>query len=257
MSSSSPGIQLIRSYKVWLHLKYFFEKVTIDGPSQLLAEELQALEALDCLRELHVVLDRCSSTGVLLDFREGFDSILLKHGSSLQSLTLGRIANVDINRIVRFCRQLTSLTLERNYSYCTETAPGGPVGLLAKFHVAIRDLEANDEELDLSWDVPPSCLALLLGSPSLRHLKLTACQTIDDRILASCLASCALEDLELESCASISMNSIWRIVHQSKYLSTLKIYRCVLVTDENVTDLCRLANEQHWDLEFDYYRDES
>lgn len=97
-----------------LHLR---TQVIIDGPSLLLAEELQALEHLHCLRELRVVLGSHTRSELLLDFREGFDSILTKHGSTLQHLSIGRIRHVDLERIAQSCHQLTSLSLELNHSY--------------------------------------------------------------------------------------------------------------------------------------------
>lgn len=219
-----------------------------------MAEELQALEHLHSLRELTVVLGRYSSPELQLDFREGFNTILVKHGPALRHLTLGRIRNVDLERVARYCRQLSSLSLELNHSYHSEELMTSTIRSLAKLHLTIRDCEIDDEN-EQSRDVPTSCLAALISSPSMRQIKITACQTIDDQVLFESVVGQYLESLELESCINISMPSIWYVINCSKHLSNLKIYRCRLVNDRDIAELYSTIEEQHWDLDLDYYCD--
>lgn len=233
-----------------LHLR---TQVIIDGPSLLLAEELQALEHLHCLRELRVVLGSHTRSELLLDFRVGFDSILTKHGSTLQHLSIGRIRRVDLERIAHSCHQLTSLSLELNHSYReTTTNTRTTIQSLSKLNVSVRDRKSNE---DSHHDVPASCLAALTASPGIRHIKITASQNMSDAILSESLVGHDLESLELESCSNISMRSLWSVIHHSKRLSNLKVYRCQLVVDSEIAELHRMIEEQRWDLDVDYYPD--
>lgn len=214
------------------------------------------MEHLHNLRELHVVLGSYCSPQLQLDFRQGFDAILLKHGSSLRHLSLGRIRNVDLERITRYCRQLSSLSLELNHSYCSEAEMTNTIRSLAKLHVTIRDRESYDEN-ESCYDVPATCLAALISSPRIRQIKITACQTINDQILLENVSGLHLESLELESCSNISMQSLWSVIGRSKHLSSLKIYRCRLVNDRDIAELDSTIDDQHWDLDLDYYCDDS
>ncbi|XP_046633637.1 uncharacterized protein LOC124313017 isoform X2 [Daphnia pulicaria] len=228
-------------------------QVIIDGPSLLLAEELQALEHLHCLRELRVVLGSHTRSELLLDFRVGFDSILTKHGSTLQHLSIGRIRRVDLERIAHSCHQLTSLSLELNHSYReTTTNTRTTIQSLSKLNVSVRDRKSNE---DSHHDVPASCLAALTASPGIRHIKITASQNMSDAILSESLVGHDLDSLELESCSNISMRSLWSVIHHSKRLSNLKVYRCQLVIDSEIAELHRMIEEQRWDLDVDYYPD--
>ncbi|XP_046460689.1 uncharacterized protein LOC124207333 isoform X1 [Daphnia pulex] len=228
-------------------------QVIIDGPSLLLAEELQALEHLHCLRELRVVLGSHTRSELLLEFREGFDSILTKHGSTLQHLSIGRIRHVDLERIAHSCHQLTSLSLELNHSYReTTTDTRTTIQSLSKLNVSVRDRKSNE---DSHHDVPASCLAALTASPGIRHIKITASQNMSDAILSESLVGHDLDSLELESCSNISMRSLWSVIHHSKRLSNLKVYRCQLVVDSEIAELHRMIEEQRWDLDVDYYPD--
>lgn len=220
-------------------------------------EDLQALEHLNSLVELHVVLGHYSNNPELqLDFRKGFDVILDRHGSSLRNLTLGRIRNVDIERIARCCRQLSSLSLELNYSYQPEELGIEAVRSLGKLHLSVRDREFEEEE-ESNRDVPVPYLAALISSPNIRHIKITASQTIDDQTLRVNLVGQYLESLELESCSNISMQSLWYVVGRSKRLTNLKLYRCRQVTDQDINELDNAIDEHHWDLDLDYYCDNS
>ena len=221
-----------------------------------MAEELQALEHLHSLRELNVILGSYGSPELQLDFREGFSAILIKHGPSLRHLTLGRIRNVDLEMIARYCRQLSSLSLELNHSYHSEELMTNTIRSLAKFHLSIRDSDLEDEN-DQNRDVPAFCLTALISSPSMRQIKITACQTINDQVLFESVVSHHLESLELESCSNISMPSIFYVINCSKHLTNLKIYRCELVHDRDIAELYSTIDEQHWDLDLDYYNDNS
>ena len=203
-----------------------------------MAEELQALEHLHSLRELNVILGSYGSPELQLDFREGFSAILIKHGPSLRHLSLGRIRNVDLEMIARYCRQLSSLSLELNHSYRSEELMTNTIRSLAKFHLSIRDSDLEDEN-DQNRDVPAFCLTALISSPSMS------------------VVSHHLESLELESCSNISMPSIFYVINCSKHLTNLKIYRCELVNDRDIAELYSTIDEQHWDLDLDYYNDNS
>lgn len=228
-------------------------QVTIDSPSLLMAEELQTLVHLHCLRELRVVLSSYTKTEILLDFREGFDLILKKHGSTLQHFSIGRIRNVDLGRIANYCQNLTSLSLELNHSYKYGEA-SNTIQSLFKLNVSVRDRESNDED-DSNHDIPGPCLAALIASPNMRQIKITACKNLDDQILSECVVGQDLQTLELESCSKISMKCLWSVIDRSKCLSNLKVYRCQLVNGREITKLYRMIEEQHWDLDVDYYSD--
>lgn len=230
-------------------------QVIIDGPSLLLAKELQSLEHLVCLRELHVLLASNNSSEFQLNFREGFDLILLKHGPTLEHLSLGRIHNVNLQQIARYCRQLTSLSLESNHSYDHTESSTETIQCLSKFHVIIRDRERVDVD-DSVRDVPGSCLSALISSKNMKQIKIRACQTLDDDILVNALVGPNLETLELESCSNISMKSLWLVAERSERLSNLKVYRCQLVNYREIAELYAVINEQHCDLDVDYYSDD-
>lgn len=78
---------------------------------------------------------------------------------------------------------------------------------------------------------------------------------MSDAILSENLVGHDLESLELESCSNISMRSLWSVIHHSKRLSNLKVYRCQLVVDSEIAELHRMIEEQRWDLDVDYYPD--
>lgn len=218
-----------------------------------MAEELQVLGQLNCLRELRVVLSNYTKPELLLDFREGFDLILTKHGSTLQHLSIGRIRNVDLERIANYCHDLTSLSLELNHSYKYGEA-STTIQSLSKLNVSVRDRESNDED-DSNHDIPGPFLAALMSSPIMRQIKITACKSLDDQILSESVAGHDLQSLELESCSSISMKSLWFVIDHSKSLSNLKVYRCQLVNGREIAKLHRMIEEQYWDLDVDYYSD--
>ncbi|XP_057372244.1 F-box/LRR-repeat protein 20-like isoform X2 [Daphnia carinata] len=209
-------------------------QVIIDGPSHLLAKELQSLEHLVCLR---------------------FDLILLKHGPTLEHLSLGRIHNVNLQRIAHYCRQLASLSLESNHSYDHTETSTRTIQYLSKFHVIIRDRERVDVD-DSVRDVPGLCLSALISSTNMKQIKIRACQTLDDDIFIEKLVGHNLETLELESCSYISMKSLWSVVERSERLSNLKVYRCQLVNYHEIATLHAVINEQHGDLAVDYYSDD-
>lgn len=229
--------------------------MTIDGPSLLLAKDLQSLEHLLCLRELHVLLASNRSSVLQLDFLEGFDLILLKHGRTLQHLSLGRIRNVNLHRIARDCRQLSSLSLELNHSYEQTEVPMDTIQCLSKFHVIVRDRESTRAN-DSIRDIPASCLSGLLSSASMKQIKIRACQTLDDTILVEKVGGRDLETLELETCRNITMSSLWLVIERSKRLSNLKVYGCQLVNHREIDELYTTISEQNWDLYVDYYSDD-
>jgi hypothetical protein len=226
--------------------------VIIDSPSLLLAEELQVLEHLHCLRELRVVLGSYTRSELLLDFREGFDLILTKHGSTLQHLSIGRIRNVDLERIALYCHELTSLSLELNHSYREASTTMATIQPLSKLNVSVRDRKSSE---DSDHDIPASCLAALISSPSMRQIKITASQNMSDQIVSESIVGHDLDSLQLESCSNISMKSLWFVINHSKRLSNLKVYRCQLVVDREIAELYRMIEEQRWDLDVDYYPD--
>lgn len=203
---------------------------------------------------MNVVLGSYCSPELRLDFREGFDAILLKHGPSLRHLSLGRIRNIDLERIARYCRQLTSLSLEFNHSYCSETEMTNNIRSLAKLYVTIRDRESYDEN-ESSRDVPETCLTAFMSSPNIRQIKITACQSINDQVLLESLVGNNLESLELESCSNVSMQSLWSVISRSQRLTNLKVYRCRLVNSRDITELYSAIDDQQWDLDVDYYCD--
>ena len=235
--------------------------MTIDGPAQLLATDLQALEHLHCLRELHVVLGRYTNPEFHPEFRPAFDSVLAKHGSNLRHLALGRVHNVDLHRIATHCRHLSSLLLELNHSYRIADDPHPPIRpealfpALVKLSVLVRDREPNDVDQFIR-DIPDNCLVELISSKEMRHLKITACQSIDDRILYNIGGGGDWEKLELESCANISMDGLWFVIGRSTSLSILKIYRCRLIKQCDIVQLEQTIGQQQWDLSVDYYSDD-
>jgi len=220
-------------------------KVIIDCPSHLSAKDLRSLELLNSLSELNVVSDH-------LDFKEAFDGLLVRHGATLKHLTLGRIRNVDLGRIQRFCRRLSSLELRHNENYCGEPA-FLKIDSLEKFILAVRDRKPGS---DSDRDVPASTLATLLSAGALKGVKITASLNVNDDNLSS-LGGGPLESLELESCPSFSMKGLLDVIHRSKELTALKVYRCVSISDDNLQDLSRMIDRVQWDLDLDYYHDYS
>lgn len=223
-------------------------QVTIDCASHLPAEDLRALDHLHLLRELHVVLERNANAGLYLDFRDAFDGLLVKHGATLLQLSLGRIRDVDLHFISQTCPQLCSLTLERNRSYSSKCIPLSMK--LVHFHLTVRDRESNDEA---GRNIPAVDLSAILSSSSLKHVKIAACQTIDDATLS--VISPRLESLELESCPNVSMSSLWKVIEQP-CLTSLKIYRCRQITRRDIAELYQKMEQLNWDLVLDYYSDD-
>jgi hypothetical protein len=220
-------------------------QVIIDCPSHLSSKDLRSLEHLNSLSELSVVSDH-------LDFEEAFDSLLVRHGATLEHLKLGRIRDVDLGRIGRLCRQLRSLELERNQNYRGEQVIPR-IDTLEKFSLAVRDRKPGN---DSDRDIPTSTLATLLSARALKRVKITASLNVNKDTLLS-LCGGLLESLELESCPSLSMESLWNVIIQSKELAILKVYRCLLISEGNLEELNGMIGQMQWDLDLDYYHDYS
>ena len=226
----------------------------MDDPCQLQSDDLRQLEHLRSLNELHILLSR---SGRCLHFdNDGMERLLLRHGRTLQHLTLGRFEQVDVEHIGCHCRHLSSLVLEGNRSYRWTEERQLPVPQsLTKVHITVRDQDPHDGDVQ-PIDVPPWCLVALMSSPRLQQLKITACHTLDDAIFISSGASPRLHSLELESCPNFTAASLWNVLDRSDYLSCLKVYRCSSINDSNVIDIRTSITVHNWDLQLDYYRDE-
>lgn len=232
-------------------------QVIIDGPGLLQAEDLQQLKLLNSLTELYVVLGPSFSSS--LRYGDAIDSVLARHGNSMQNLTLGRFEEVDIERIALHCRHLESMVFEQNlnYRWSDGAAKLQPLHSLRKLHIKVRDQDSVSRTRSMQLrDVAPWNLADVVASPQLRELKVTACLTLDDVIFAcGGGVSPLLRTVELESCPNVSIDGLWHVLRRSECLSTLKIFRCGSISEMDVDSIRAQSVANCWDLHIDYYKD--
>lgn len=248
----------------------FVTKIEIFMLAGIVDRALVGLSALESLSDLTLSMYygcyNWDNSGCRITFDGGLVSLLKARGNSLTKLKLdGLPITVRLGIIVTCCPNLKCLDLNCEYSTLTswqEEIEAGNRYSKDAAGIALNQLETLKVSRICRRSVagrdPPIKELLLLSTATLETLAFGKCHSITDNFLREIYQLNllkGLEQLEFLECDSVTKVGIDWFMNEENVLERLGVYRCKLVSKENILDWQERAKNLNWDLEVaDYVR---
>ena len=209
--------------------------------------ELQSLLALKRLRELCIEGDNDKIT-----FDGGIIPLLKAFGNSLELLKLKELDCVNIRAIIKYCPNLSSLSLSNNCQYTSDQLEESQPSCSKRVRKEL--ILENLKSLKLScsrkdFEFSSEQLIWCLSSPQLVNLSINFCSELTDNILQQAVNLhhfCHLEHLDIFNCYHVSKKGIDLFMTESNPLKVINLVSCALLTEEHVDGWEDLIEERNW-----------
>jgi len=249
-SSSSDSLSLAVSVCSKVEYIYIVTSDTM-GSTTLLG-----LLDLHQLREIHV---RNELGQYCLPVRDNLGPVLEAHGETLVSINLAEVDQIDIDLLCEVCHNLIHLVLLWNKSYLAPipTKHSKPV-MKKKFFsklltVEIAFIEPDEENLFSEMCISQLCLILL--SPGLTSLKLSASRHLTDMVFSDILDQNSfqnLKHLELTRCNEISFEGLEQFLISENVLEEVKFVKCEEITKRDFQNYQKTVKKRKWNIKVEW-----
>lgn len=180
-------------------------------------------------------------------FHENVVPILETLGTKLLDLRLEKFKFVDIAAIGENCPKLQVLKLSRILSFCN-TDISSKHSLLNLIDLSILNTKGSR--------ITEETMRLLLASHALRAVHFQFISSITDQFFLSLVQDNPLEHLDqlvLQQCHNITINTITLLLSCTPHLSTMSVWSCAMV-GEGARDLAlQILREDNLDVQFQWY----
>jgi hypothetical protein len=222
-------------------------------PGGIKNADLLSILSLKTLYVLSIYLDNGFSNRFdeSVTFDRGILPLLKSFGKSLTLLQIeGRVLDIDISAIIRFCPNLHTLSLSRSRELPrVANLERAQVNTKIPVLLHLRKLRLDGGSYDQHSFVSPENLLKLLSSPSLSFVSLGYCNTLTDAILQNANDLHSFRNLEfliIHHCNSVTKQGIDVFMQENNPLEVIDFSRCGNITDEDVNNWKAIATEMNW-----------
>jgi hypothetical protein len=232
--------------------------MTVEG---LKDGDLQSLLFLERLSELEI--SGSNENECRVTFKNGIAPVLKGIGTSLKTLSLSHLGDINIQVIIEHCSSLRSLTLEFNHSYVRTSWTNEdekriklePQGQLEKLR-----LSTVSTNVFFSSPIPSENLFSLLSTPSLKNISIHDCITLTDKVFRKAAKLHNFRNLvylELCDCHSVTDTVIELLMNDDNVLKEIVLLSCKRLTQCSVDYWRDVVKANNWLLSIDYKSFES
>jgi len=220
-------------------------------------QALYSLLDVKYLRELHI---REEIGTVVDDFEhvtlnDVLTPILTNHGTTLVSINLAEVRNIDVAALCSHCPNLVHLALHWNQSYVVESNYSSRREWFPALKtIEISFVEHNDDDY-LPSEMPCDHLLLILRSPLLKSIKICQSRNLTDQCLEDVLSLNSLqhlENLELTKCDEIGFYCLEILLEQENCLTNVKLMKCEQVTKRDIQSYQKKIKKWKWKLNLEW-----
>ncbi len=236
-------------------------RLSINEPEGVTDSNLLGLSALESLSELKLSDELFSDLNQYpITFNGGLAPLLKARGSSLTVLKLDLPIAINLETIMGYCPNLERLSLSScRYSLYTGLDESGMTSRPSKLKKTdfvwehLKKLKLSDDsDLDEECAIPREVLLFVLSrSPSLKHLEISDCDSLDDDLLQQVFLYhqfISLECLSFSRCNNVTKDGINLFVDELNLLKELSLDNCKLVLKANIIDWRKKAKTNGWDF---------
>jgi hypothetical protein len=224
-------------------------EVDINIVRGLTDSDILCLLSLEKLRKLKLggSIDGCSS---YVTFGGGVTPILKAFGnSSLKTLSLSNLCDVNIQVIAQLCPNLHSLDLCNNSSYSTAKLDEEWGKIESQVFKQLEKLSLSVGNSSIS--IPREHFILLLSAPSLVDIDIAGCSMLNDDVLQEVVRVQKfhhLESLEVKKCHNVTEKGIDVFMNDQNPLKKIALRWCRQVTKSNVDYWKEQAKMNNWQI---------
>ncbi len=234
-----------------LSLCPFLIEVEIHIVRGLTDSDFLSLLSLEKLRKLKLVGDYENSS---VTFHGGVTPILKAFGnSSLKTLSLSNLCDVNIQVIAQLCPNLHSLVLFE-LSYSNKKLDEEWFKIEPQVLKQLEKLRLTSEE-EPSITIPRKHFILLLSGPSLVKIDIDNFCPLNDGVLQEVVRVQKfhrLENLEVKECHNVTEKGIDIFMNAQNPLKKIVLHRCRKLTKKNFEHWEKQAKMNNWQILIDF-----
>jgi len=209
---------------------------------------------LETLKELHVSNDLDENA---IHFQDLCSPVLIKFSSTLVSLHLSQLNNINISAIRDQCSSLKELSLLWNLNYIHTQEDTESVSYFPSLHTAkIFSVETDpDNEGEMISNLMYGDLLSVVSSPLLQTLVASRCHNLVDAVFEESLDISNFEHLkllELDHCHQITMDGLSFLFESSNPLEKVRFTECAQITRKDFNRYQQIVKKNKWRVEVEW-----
>lgn len=226
-------------------------KINISCTRQITDQDLLSLRVLVNLKSLHVGIDSPSS----VTFSNGIAPLVEVVGKTLVNLSISGFEAVNLSNIVRFCPEVSHLSLVFN-RYVHDELIESRSNLEMK-NLSIFFFAAKNEERSMDSFLTEAQLAKILASPALKKASIYDCPNLTDTVLRKAVESTQFANLvflQISHCPSVTKRGIDLLQNDQNCLAGLCVNDCPKIDLRSYrADWEKAAKDENWDIQFFFF----